>query len=96
MKAQIYNYSLWIKNTNPEQLEERLRATLYKAGFIILDKMDYHFEPQGYTLLFMLGESHLAAHTFPEENSTYIELSSCVKKPFDAFISKLISEKVLL
>ena len=41
------------------------------------------------TALFLLSESHFAIHTFPEENTTYIELSSCIKLPFDNFIKSL-------
>ena len=44
--------------------------------------MEHYFTPYGYTALFLLAESHFALHTFPEENKTYIELSSCVKKGF--------------
>lgn len=38
---------------------------------------EHHFSPQGYTCLWLLAESHLALHSFPEEAHTYIELSSC-------------------
>ena len=58
----------------------------YKSGFGVLDVIEKHFEPIGYTALFLLSESHFAIHTFPEHNQTYIELSSCVKKQFDYFI----------
>ena len=43
-----------------------------------------------YTSLYLLGESHFAIHTFPEENSTYIELVSCVKDKFDNFLKNII------
>jgi|TARA_R100001463_G_scaffold3730_5_gene14850 S-adenosylmethionine/arginine decarboxylase-like enzyme len=86
MKAQIYNFAVWIKETNPKKLKENFNNLLLDSGFEILDIVDKHFEPYGYTVLFLLSESHLAIHTFPEHKETYIELSSCVKPPFNLFV----------
>lgn len=77
MKAKIYNFKTWINNTNPEVLSKELKQLLEQSKFNILDFMDYKFKPQGYTGIWLIAESHLAVHTFPEENKTYIELSSC-------------------
>ena len=87
MKARMYNYNRWVNETNPEKLKCYYSKKLTEAGFNILSVVDEHFKPFGYTALFLLSESHLAIHTFPEEKSTYIELSSCVSAPFDSFIN---------
>ena len=89
MKAQIHNYASWINKTEPKWLDNYFTKLLNDAGFNILNKSENHFKPQGYTVLYLLSESHLAIHTFPECKETYIELSSCVKKPFDNFIKNL-------
>jgi S-adenosylmethionine decarboxylase len=89
MKAQMYNYSSWIKETNSTILFDLFIEKLNDAGFGIENVIEKHFKPQGYTALFLLSESHFAIHTFPEENTTYIELSSCVKEPFDKFIKSI-------
>ncbi len=86
MKAQMYNYSSWIKETNPDILFDKYMNDLNESGFNVENVIEKHFKPQGYTALFLLSESHFAIHTFPEHKQTYIELSSCVKKPFDKFI----------
>ena len=86
MKAQIYNYNSWIAETNPTELFDSFMILLNKSGFKVEDVIEKHFDPFGYTALFLLSESHFAIHTFPEHNQTYIELSSCVKEPFDKFI----------
>ncbi|MCP4181429.1 MAG: spermidine synthase [bacterium] len=86
MKARMYNNSTWINNTNPSSLLEYYKHALTLSGFDILNISEHHFKPQGYTALFLLSESHLAIHTFPEEETAYIELSSCIKEPFDEFI----------
>ena len=89
MKAQMYNYSSWIDETNPSILFDLIMQKLNDAGFGVENVNEKHFKPQGYTALFLLSESHFAIHTFPEENTTYIELSSCIKLPFDIFIKSL-------
>ena len=85
MKAQMFNFSEWVNETDPNILKEKYKGRLKKAGFGILGEVEHHFNPFGYTLLFLLSESHFAIHTFPEEGKSYIELSSCIESPFIAF-----------
>lgn len=77
MQAKIWNNSGWMKNTDPMELREQCTEILRVCGFHILEMVEHHFEPQGYTALWLLGESHFAIHTFPEYGRTYFELSSC-------------------
>jgi len=85
----MYNYSSYIEETNSNILYDFFMQKLNDAGFGVENVIEKHFKPQGYTALFLLSESHFAIHTFPEENKTYIELSSCVKEPFDKFIKSI-------
>lgn len=86
MEAKIWNLKEWIKETDPAQLCAIFDAMIAEAGFTVLDTLEYHFTPQGYTKLYLLCESHFAIHTFPEHNKTYIELSSCNKSMQTRFI----------
>lgn len=63
--------------TDPKVIREKYSEILRKSGFSILDIREHHFQPQGYTALWLLSESHFATHTFPEFMKSYIELSSC-------------------
>ena len=69
----------------------RLRAfydkTLREAGFKVIACSDHHFQPQGYTALWLLSESHFAVHTFPECGRSYIELSSGNLDCFNHFLN---------
>ena len=85
MKAEIHNLSMWIDETNPEVLKAKYKTLLINCGFMIENQIEKHFEPFGFTMLYLLSESHFAIHTFPEHKTTYIELSSCVKEPFEMF-----------
>lgn len=97
MKAKIFNYSFWIKETDASFLFQELRTILLMSGFKILDSVSHNFDPCGYTALFLLAESHLALHTFPEENKTYVELSSCNEDYFYKFRNLIsLSSKIKL
>jgi S-adenosylmethionine decarboxylase len=89
MEAKIWNYSGWINDTDPEEIKQNFNQLLAEAGFTILGVNDHHFEPQGYSCLWLLAESHFAVHTFPEEGATYIELSSCNEEKQYNFMNDL-------
>ncbi len=89
MEAHIDNHSTWIEETEPSVLKNVFEEMLLKSGFGILNFMEHRFEPQGWTGLWLLAESHFAIHTFPEQNKTYIELSSCNHQMYIDFLSLL-------
>jgi len=49
--------------------------------FEVLADVDHVFQPQGYTLLFLLSESHLSVHTFPEKKYISFDLFTCREYP---------------
>lgn len=77
MKAEVWNFNTWIEETNPEILRNKFSDLLGMTSFGILDFTEHHFEPEGYTALWLLEESHFAIHTWPEHGRSYIELTSC-------------------
>jgi len=91
----MFNYNDWIEETNPFILREKFNTMLKESGFGVLSFVEYNFEPQGYTALWLLSESHFAIHTFPEENKSYIELSSCIEKQYIKFMELNQSQMVL-
>lgn len=89
----MFNYQSWVEETNPFELRKKYDTQLKESGFGVLSFVEYNFEPQGYTALWLLSESHFAIHTFPEEGKSYIELSSCIEKQYVKFM-KLEGESV--
>lgn len=83
MKAQMNNFRVWVKYEQEENLTKEIEKELQQAGFNVLSKCEHYFEPQGYTGLWLLSESHFAIHSFPENDKIYMELTSCVEKPFE-------------
>lgn len=85
MKAELFNFKCWINTSDSEELKSKLEVFLGKSEFTILGFIDHQFSPQGYTCVWLLAESHLAVHTYPEHGKSYIELTSCVVQKLDVF-----------
>lgn len=68
------------------QLKKDVEGLIIGSGFTVLKFVDHAFEPQGYTALWLLAESHCALHTFPEEQKAYLEISSCNSEMYVNFI----------
>lgn len=95
MKAQIWNKRIWINSYNPNELKEIFNKYLIDSGFKILGFQEHYFTPIGYTALWLLGESHFAIHTFPEECKSYIEISSCNVEYFNRFLKSVKQYKII-
>jgi S-adenosylmethionine/arginine decarboxylase-like enzyme len=52
---------------------------LIDLNHTILHTAYHQFEPQGLSLFFLLGESHLSIHTYPENNLIAFDFYSCKK-----------------
>jgi S-adenosylmethionine decarboxylase len=62
---------------SPEKLKNLFDFICEKYNFNILNKIHHIFEPQGYTLLYLLSESHISIHTFPEKNYAAVDIYTC-------------------
>jgi S-adenosylmethionine decarboxylase len=59
------------------QLKELLDTICKQNNYTILQKTEHVFEPQGCTILYMLSESHISIHTFPEKEYIAFDLYTC-------------------
>ena len=57
--------------------KEISRKLCENFNFKILGEIEHRFEPEGYTFLFLLSESHLSVHTFPERKYLSFDLYTC-------------------
>lgn len=73
----IFNLKAWVDIVDIQILEKLFSQTLQSAGFTVLDFTKHRFPANAYTAFWLLAESHLAIHTFVENNTCYVELSSC-------------------
>jgi len=81
-------------------LNKIVKTFLDEHKFTVLNVVSHDFSPQGFTLIFLLSESHLAVHTYPEYNSLYFSFYSCrgendVTPLFDKLINRLKPKEFL-
>ena len=63
----------------PEFFEKLVYKIAKKAKVTVLEISKYKFEPQGFTLVALLAESHISFHTFPEKGIISFDFFTCGK-----------------
>jgi S-adenosylmethionine decarboxylase len=62
---------------NIVELNSALKKICTDYDFQILNEVQYQFTPIGCSILFLLSESHLSIHTFPEKNHMSFDIYTC-------------------
>lgn len=60
-----------------EKLKNMLDIICIRYDFNILQKIHHQFHPQGCTIIYMLSESHISIHTFPEKKYIAFDIYTC-------------------
>lgn len=80
--------------TNISKLKEKMLEAANASGAKILGLADYVFEPDGYTMVVLLSESHASIHTYPEFDSCFVDLftcgNTCSSEKFDAILKEYL------
>ena len=61
----------------PKFYEKLVYKIAKKAKVVVLEISKYKFEPQGFTLVALLAESHISFHTFPEKGIISFDFFTC-------------------
>ena len=64
---------------DPSVFEKVINEIAKAANVTILNISKYKFEPQGFTILALLAESHISFHTFPEKGIISFDFFTCGK-----------------
>ena len=67
------------KEYKPSLFEKVIHDIAKAANVTILNISKYKFEPQGFTILALLAESHISFHTFPEKEIISFDFFTCGK-----------------
>ena len=67
------------KEYTPEFYEKLVYKIAKAAKVTVLKISKYKFEPQGFTLVALLAESHISFHTFPEKEIVSFDFFTCGK-----------------
>lgn len=95
MKATIYEFSAWVNIVNKREMLSKIEKVLDFSNFQVVGYIQHSFlldEVNAITAVWLLAESHLAVHSFPEEKKTYFQLSSCVENQHNRFLDAFYSE----
>ena len=65
------------KLNDAQFLMNSLRQAAQNAQMTILGERSHKFEPQGFTGLLLLSESHISIHTYPERGYAAIDVFTC-------------------
>ena len=96
------------KEYDPSLYEKVIHDIAKAAKVTILNISKYKFEPQGFTILALLAESHISFHTFPEKGIISFDFFTCgkvnpsiaidiIKKEFKHIVAlTLTSQKIWL
>ena len=60
-----------------DNLKKSMMNGIIESGATILSSTEKVFENNGFTILFLLSESHCSIHTYPENNSLFTDLFTC-------------------
>lgn len=64
-----------------EELKNMFDHICKTYDYNILNKAEHVFSPQGITMIYMLSESHMSIHTFPEKNYASMDIYTCREYP---------------
>ena len=71
---------LGVKKNYSTEFYEKIIYKIAKAAQVeILNVASHKFEPQGFTLVALLSESHFSFHTFPERGVISFDFFTCGK-----------------
>ena len=91
LEAEMFHYDQWITNVDPEDIKIEIEQLLNYCEFTIVNFTEHFFPVKGYTAVWLLAESHLAVHTFPDKYKTYLQISSCNNDKLQLLKQKLTS-----
>jgi S-adenosylmethionine decarboxylase proenzyme len=60
-----------------ENLKKAMADGIIASGATILSSTEKSFDNNGFTILYLLSESHCSIHTYPEKNALFTDLFTC-------------------
>ena len=60
-----------------DQLEPLMEQIADECGLTVVSRAFHQFEPVGVTGVLVLSESHFSVHTYPENDSVYLDIFCC-------------------
>jgi S-adenosylmethionine decarboxylase len=71
------------------QIKQDLDTICEKENYSILGRLEHQFEPEGLTIIYLLSESHISIHTFPEREYAALDIYTCREYPDNSVYDKI-------
>ncbi|KAF1074114.1 adenosylmethionine decarboxylase [Halodesulfovibrio sp. MK-HDV] len=71
---------------NKKVIASTLNAVCAAGAFTKLNSVEHSFSPHGITMLYLLSESHISIHTWPEHGYAAIDVFTCGTPPSEKLI----------
>jgi S-adenosylmethionine decarboxylase len=78
-KGKLVTADIWTKFdlNNWKKLKPICLSALNKSNMHIIKEVKHNFKPQGVTAVWVLAESHMAIHTYPEAGFVAVDVFTC-------------------
>jgi S-adenosylmethionine decarboxylase proenzyme len=60
-----------------DQIKNTMDMICCQYNYSVLQTSEQRFEPYGFSVIYLLSESHMSIHTFPEKNYIAFDLYTC-------------------
>lgn len=58
-------------------LSDITKTLIKQSGASLIEEKIYKFKPSGYTIFFVLKESHVSIHAYPEFGAMFLDIFTC-------------------
>ena len=72
-----------------EKIEDVAQSIIRDLDLNVVKKLSHLFSPQGITLIYILSESHLVIHTWPESGIIHVDMVTCSSRSEKEFENSL-------
>lgn len=90
--AEFYGVSVDFLN-DYKKIRGLLKKGIELTEVTMLNECFHKFEPNGFTLLILLAESHISIHTYPEKKAFFMDVFTCGDKEPEKIL-KLLEKSI--
>jgi S-adenosylmethionine decarboxylase proenzyme len=77
MICELKNIQNHLTLNSLSEIRTILDIICHTYDFNVLGRMEHSFTPIGHTLIYLLSESHISVHTFPEKQYIAMDIYTC-------------------
>jgi len=93
MKTFLIKTIMPSSDVSPRQIMDAIYWACEESGAHVKKAIEHEFYPVGFSACLILGESHVTVHTWPEQNTAYIDYFSCSEDPRQLDFVRALEEK---